>query len=178
MGEFFDQITDQHRQFIEAQLVYFVATAPVEGRINLSPKGLDTFRLLGPDRVAYLTGSGNETAAHLAQNGRITFMFCGFAQKPLILRLYGTGRVVFPRDESWGELSAEFGPREGTRQIIVAEIASIQTSCGFGVPRFTGGEPRETLTSWAQKKGADGVAAYQEMKNQVSIDGLPTFLRG
>ena len=180
MGDMFDQIEDRHRAFIEDQLVFFVATAPEEGRINLSPKGLDTFLVLGPNRVAYLdlTGSGNETAAHLAQNGRITFMFCGFKQKPLILRLYGRGHSVTSRDPSWGELISSFTPLEGTRQIIVAEIDKVHTSCGFGVPRFEGGEERETLKAWAQRKGPEGVTAYQDKENRESIDGLPTFLFG
>ncbi len=178
MGAVSDSISNELRAFIEAQQAFFVATAPLEpaGHINLSPKGLDTFRVLGPNRVAYLdlTGSGVETAAHLVQNGRITFMFCAFDGKPTILRLYGRGSVVRPESPEWAALAPLFPTLPGGRQIIVAEISRVQTSCGFGVPlmRFDG--DRDALVRWAEAKGRDGLRLYRERKNRTSIDGLPT----
>ena len=177
MGRAVESITPELRAFIETQHVFFVATAPLEagGHVNLSPKGMDTFRVLGPDRVAYLdlTGSGNETAAHLAQNGRVTFMFCAFEGKPQILRLYGTGRVLRPGEAAWGELAGQFPGLPGSRQIVLADVTRVQTSCGFGVPlmRFEG--ERDALLRWAEAKGEDWLRAYREQKNRVSIDGLP-----
>ena len=179
MAQFFPELTNAQRDFIAEQRIFFVATAPASGRVNLSPKGMDTFRVLGPRRAAYLdaTGSGNETAAHLADNGRITIMFCAFSGAPLILRLYGRGRAVPPRDAAWAPLRPHFGaPLPGERQLIVAEIESVQTSCGFGVPLFDCAGDRSLLVDWAAKKGPDGLAAYQAEKNQRSIDGLPTGL--
>jgi hypothetical protein len=156
MAKFYSELDDQLCEFIDRQQIFFTASAPTEGRINLSPKGMDTFRCLNHQQVAYLdlTGSGNETAAHLHQNGRITVMFCSFDQNPLILRLYGPGQ----------------------RQIIVVNIESVQTSCGFGVPMFEQQQERSTLSDWAAKKGIEGVREYQIQKNQTSIDGLPTHL--
>ncbi len=179
MAKFYETLTPALQQFIAEQKIFFVATAPREGRINLSPKGMDTFRCLDERNVGYLdvTGSGNETAAHLEQNGRITFMFCSFGEKPLILKLYGRGKVIRPRDESWGEWHTCFPALPGERQIILMELHSAQTSCGYGVPIAEGGfRERETLKSWAEKKGEAGIRAYWERNNQVSIDGLPTHL--
>ena len=178
MGRPYETISAELQAFIEAQHVFFVASAPTEreGHINLSPKGMNTFRVLGPSRVAYLdlTGSGNETAAHLVQNGRITFMFCAFEGKPTILRLYGRGRAVSPDSAEWAEWSAHFPQLPGTRQIIVADISRVQTSCGFGVPVLNFAGDRDALLRWAESKGADGLRQYREEKNRVSIDGLPT----
>ncbi len=179
MAKFFTTLSEAHRDFIAAQKIFFTASAPATGRVNLSPKGMDTFRVLGPNRVAYLdaTGSGNETAAHLADNGRLTFMFCAFDGKPLILRLYGRGRTVRPRDSAWAEFRPHFGPpMPGERQLIVAEVEGVQTSCGFGIPFFDYQGERTQLTDWAEAKGPDGVAAYWAEKNTRSIDGLPTGL--
>ncbi|MBZ0092182.1 MAG: pyridoxamine 5'-phosphate oxidase family protein [Sulfuricellaceae bacterium] len=164
--------------FIARQSVYFTASAPTEGRINLSPKGLDSFRVLDPKHVAYLdlTGSAAETAAHLKENGRITLMFCSFAGDPLILRLYGRGRAIRPRDGEWGELSRHFPSFPGTRQIIRVEIESVQTSCGFGVPLLDYRGERADLLQWSEKKGEEGVRRYQQEKNRTSIDGKPTGL--
>src|SRR5688500_13611205 len=138
MGKVLECITPDLEAFIGAQPLFFVATAPIsgEGHVNLSPKGLDCLRVLSPTRVAYLdlTGSGNETAAHLAENGRITFMFCAFAGAPRILRLYGRGEVVLPDTPRWAELGGRFPDHPGARQIVAAEISRVQTSCGFGVP--------------------------------------------
>jgi hypothetical protein len=179
MAKFFSNLAPAHTAFIAAQKIYFVASAPRAGRVNLSPKGLDTFRVLSTSRVGYLdsTGSGNETAAHLAENGRITFMFCSFDADPLILRVYGRGRAVHPRDAEWSQLRPLFGPPlAGERQLVIAEVESVQTSCGFAVPYFDFRGHRDTLTDWCAKKGAGGVAAYWAEKNQRSIDGLPTGL--
>lgn len=178
MGKVAAGISTDLREFIEAQPLYFVATAPLgrEGHVNLSPKGLDTFQVLSAVRVAYLdlTGSGNETAAHLLENGRITFMFCSFSGPPRILRLYGRGRAVQPDDHDWSALRNRFGDFPGVRQIIVADIDRVQSSCGFGVPVMEAPRQRDTLLRWAEAKGVDGVEGYQRSRNVVSIDGLPT----
>lgn len=178
MAKLFDHITDELQAFIAAQPLFFVATAPLSasGHVNLSPKGLDSFRVLSPNQVAYLdlTGSGNETSAHLLENGRITFLFCAFQAKPLILRLYGQGRVVLPTDAEWESIAVHLPTLPGTRQIIVADIDRVQTSCGMGVPLLEYADQRPELLRWAETKGSAGVRAYHAAKNQVSVDGLPT----
>ena len=180
MGKFHGRLLDQHIAFIGRQHMFFVATAPLaaDGHINLSPKGGDTFRVLSPDSVAYMdfNGSGNETAAHLLQNGRITFMFCAFEGSPNILRLYGRGRCIQQTDEDWHTYATLFELQLATRQIIVAEIFKVQTSCGFSVPLFTYGGERDQLQQWAEQKGPEGLEAYRHEKNRTSIDGLPTPL--
>lgn len=179
MARFFDTLTPSHLEFIAQQKIYFVASAPQRGRVNLSPKGMDTFRVLSTSRVGYLdaTGSGNETAAHLADNGRVTIMMCSFTTAPLIFRVYGRGRVVHDRDPDWSQLRPLFGPAmPGERQLVIAEIESIQTSCGFGVPFFDYRGERDTLVDYAVRKGPDAMAAYRAEKNLRSIDGLPTGL--
>ncbi len=180
MGKFSDTILDHHRKFIEAQHMFFVSTAPLsaEGHINLSPKGLNTFRVLSPNCVAYLdiVGSGNETSAHLLENGRITFMFCAFDGPPNILRLYGQGKTVLPGVGEWDELSSQFTLLPATRQIIVADITRVQTSCGFGVPYYEYTGERDHAHKWAEKKGAQGLEDYKKEKNLLSMDGLPTAL--
>lgn len=180
MGKLFTAISDKHKDFIESQHLFFVATAPLNpvGHINLSPKGLDSFRILSPTRVAYMdiTGSGNETSAHILENGRITFMFCAFDGPPNILRLYGNATTVLPGDKAWEDLSAHFIRFPSTRQIIVAEVYSVQTSCGFGVPYYEYKGERDHAEKWAEKKGADGLVSYQQQNNLVSLDGLPTAL--
>lgn len=179
MADFFESITDRLRDFIEQQHIFFVGTAARDGRVNVSPKGMDTFRVLGPNRVAWLnlTGSGNETAAHLLDTNRMTLMFCSFDRKPLILRVYGTATEVQPDQPEWAELGAHFPDLPGARQIFDVAIDSVQTSCGYAVPRMTFDEERELLSTWASKKGPDGVAAYHQEKNVVSIDGFPTGMR-
>lgn len=171
-------LTDELTRFIQAQKIFFVATAPYNGRINLSPKGTDSLRVLGPEQVAFLnlTGSGNETAAHLAENGRITIMFCSFEQRPLILRLYGHGRCVHPRDAEWEALYLLFPPSVGARQIVLQEITAVQDSCGFAVPFFDYRGEREALHKWHESCGTDGIQTYWTERNQTSIDGLPTHL--
>ncbi|MSU47730.1 MAG: pyridoxamine 5'-phosphate oxidase family protein [Opitutus sp.] len=179
MAKFFSELSSAHREFIQTQKIFFVSSAPHAGRVNLSPKGMDTFRVLSATRVGYLdaTGSGNETAAHLAENGRITIMMCSFTTAPLIFRIYGRGRAVHPRDTAWAGLRPLFGPPlPGERQLIVTENESIQTSCGFGVPLYDYRGERETLIEYAVKKGPEGMAGYRADKNQRSIDGLPTGL--
>ncbi len=178
MAKFYPSLTPELRDFIARQHLFFVATAPTAGRINLSPKGMNTFCCLSDTAIAYLdlTGSGNETAAHLAENGRITVMFCSFDADPLILRLYGRGEVIHPRDAAWSELQSHFPSLPGTRQIVRVGLESVQTSCGFGVPLYDFQGDREALVQWAQKKGESGLRHYWESKNQRSIDGLPTYL--
>jgi hypothetical protein len=179
MAKVIGSITPELRSFIEQQPLFFVATAPRDdaGHVNLSPKGLDCFRVLGEDSVAYLdlTGSGNETAAHLAENGRITFLFCAFTGSPRILRLYGRGRVVLPGTEEWEGLRSLFPEYPGVRQIITARITRVQTSCGFAVPRMDLVAQRDTLLRWAEAKG-EALPAYRAEKNARSIDGLPAPL--
>ena len=180
MAKVYDRITPELQQFIANQQMFFVATAPLSatGHINLSPKGLDSFRVLAPNQVAYLdlTGSGNETSAHLRENGRITFLFCAFQEPPCILRLYGQGRVLLPGDSRWDEIYTHFPAIPGTRQIVVAEVDRVQTSCGLGVPLYEPVEQRQGLVQWAEKKGEAGLREYWEQKNRVSLDGLPTPL--
>jgi hypothetical protein len=181
MAKFYTQLDGQLRSFIGGQKMFFTATAPEAGRINLSPKGMDTFRCLDEGRrVAYLdlTGSGNETAAHLSENGRMTVMFCSFSDSPLILRIYGRGRVVRPEDEEWATLRPHFPTLPGVRQIVLLEVESAQTSCGFAVPVYELKEERQRLVEWTLSKGEDGVRDYRREKNRVSIDGLPVYPKG
>jgi hypothetical protein len=176
MSEWYKSITSEMQEFIAEQKVFFVATAPSKGRINLSPKGMDTFRVLGRQRVIYLdiTGSGNETAAHLLENGRITIMFCSFDKTARIMRLYGRGRAIHPRDDKWNEYLAMFPAEPGVRQIMEIDIEAAMTSCGYGVPRLDGFEERDTLRKYWQSRAAGAAVKYQRDKNRESIDGLPT----
>lgn len=174
--EFTDHITPDHAAMIARQAVFFTATAASEGRINLSPKGLaDTFKVLGPNRIAYLDlgGSGNETHAHLAADGRITIMMCNFEQPALILRLYGRGKPVLPQDAEWAELAAHFTLLPGTRQIFDIAVESVQTSCGWGVPVMTLGHERETLVKYHAQSDPAKWEAKMTGRTR-SIDGLPT----
>jgi hypothetical protein len=174
--EVFDSISDELAAFIAVQPLFFVATAPLAGgHVNLSPKGLDTLRVINPTTVAYLdlTGSGNETSAHMAENGRLTIMLCSFDSKAMILRLYGRGRTVLPIDAEFAALRPHFADLPGERQIIVLDIERVQTSCGYAVPRMDNPRHRDTLVRWAENKGPDGIVEYQQNKNVVSIDGLP-----
>lgn len=176
MGKRMDYIREDHQQFIEQQKIFFVATAKSDGRINLSPKGSDSFRVLGPNRVMFLnlTGSGNETAAHLLDHDRITVMFCAFEGKPVILRLYGTARAYHERDEAWKEYIDLFPEMTGARQLIDIQVDLVQTSCGMSVPYMDFVGERDLLTVWADKKGRDSIREYWEEKNTVSLDGEPT----
>ena len=174
MAEFFDELNDAHRAMIAAQPLFFVATAAADARINLSPKGYDCFRVLGPKRVAYLDlgGSGNETNAHLLADGRITLMFCNFRQPALILRIYGTGRPVVPWDREWDELAAHFTLMPGTRQIFDIAVGNVQTSCGYGVPLMTLDRERPTLLKH-HARADPGEWAGKHKRRRTSIDGLP-----
>jgi hypothetical protein len=180
MAKQYDQITPTLQSFIKAQPLFFVATAPLSehGHVNLSPKGYDTFCILSSHQVAYLdlTGSGNETSAHLAENGRITFMFCAFGGAPQILRLYGKGETVLPGAERWDELIAQFPSYPGIRQIILASIDRVHTSCGYAVPLMELQKDRDTLERWATSKGEEGLVDYRGANNSKSLDGLPTPL--
>ncbi|NDJ18641.1 pyridoxamine 5'-phosphate oxidase family protein [Myxacorys almedinensis] len=178
MAKFYPELTESLQQFIAEQHIFFTATAPTNGRVNLSPKGINTFRVLTPQTVAYLdlTGSGNESSAHLIENGRMTIMFCSFQDAPLILRLYGKGQVIRPGDEAWQDLLSGFPMLPGTRQLVTLAIASVQTSCGLGVPVYDFVSDRSSLIDWATHKGSEGLQEYWRVKNQVSIDGLPTHL--
>ncbi len=177
MGKTRTAIDDTARRFIESQHVFFVASAPLDvaGHVNLSPKGLDTFRILAPTTVTYLdfNGSGVETIAHVKENGRIVLMFCAFQGPPDILRLYGRGRVVEPHRPEFAELAENFPAYESVRSIIVIELDRVTDSCGYGVPRFKYEGERDQLSAWARKQGPDKLKAYREQKNKQSIDGLP-----
>lgn len=180
MGKFYDSITNAHVRFIEKQHIFFVGSAPLskDGHVNLSPKGLDCFKVISPNRVAYmdLISSGNETSAHTLENGRITLMFCSFDKVPNILRLYGKGFTVLRSDPQWSEFAKFFTIYPSTRQIIVADIQKVQTSCGYGVPLYNYVGDRDIHFEWAEQKGADGLSDYITEKNLHSMDGLPTPL--
>ncbi|HEY0665646.1 MAG TPA: pyridoxamine 5'-phosphate oxidase family protein [Gallionella sp.] len=178
MGKRYDQLSDGDIDFISRQRIFFVGTATADSRVNISPKGMDTLRVLSPERVVWLnvTGSGNETAAHVQSHPRMTILFCAFEGDPLILRLYGSAKVVHKNDPEWDALCALFPPLPGARQIFDLTIDLVQASCGFGVPYFDYAGDRDTLNEWAVKKGEDGIRQYWADKNQVSLDGLPTHI--
>jgi hypothetical protein len=174
MADFFDALTDEHVAFVSRQPVFFVATAADGARINLSPKGMDCFRVLSPSQVAYLDvgGSGNETHAHLAADGRITLMFCAFNQPALIFRIYGKGHAVLPQDGDFSNLLAHFTKLPGARQIFVVDVESVQTSCGWGVPFMTFEQERQTLAKYHAQQDPEQRLARIAGRTK-SIDGLP-----
>lgn len=176
MAQKFETLLPEHTDFINAQHLFFVGSAGAEGFVNVSPKGMDTLRILAPNKLIWLnlTGSGNETAAHVLENRRMTLMFCSFDKQPLILRVYGDAEVVYPRDESWASLIEHFPSYTGARQIFDLNIELVQTSCGFAVPYYDFQGERNTLTSWADKRGVEGVKDYWAEKNLVSLDGKST----
>ncbi|MDX1781250.1 MAG: pyridoxamine 5'-phosphate oxidase family protein [Thalassovita sp.] len=176
MAKQFDHMEDSHRAFIEAQHIFFVGTAAPEGRVNISPKGMDSLRILGPNRIVWLnlTGSGNETAGHLLQSNRMTLMWCGFEKRPMIMRAYGTARAVHPRDGDWGELVGLFGAPLGARQVYDMSVDMLQTSCGYAVPYFDHAGPRDTLEKWTEDRGESGIFEYWQEKNTTTLDGMPT----
>ncbi len=176
MSKFYTGLDAKLRAFIENQKLFFVATAAAEGTINLSPKGMDSLRVLSATRLIWLnlTGSGNETAAHVLEQPRMTLMFCAFEGRPLILRIYGKARAVHPRDAEWAEWIARFPGYPGARQIFVLDVDQAQTSCGFAVPRYRYEGERDELIEWSEKIGEEGVKNYWKEKNQTSIDGKPT----
>ncbi|MEW4925550.1 pyridoxamine 5'-phosphate oxidase family protein [Algibacter sp. 2305UL17-15] len=181
MAKFFTEITPELQTFIEDQKIFFVATAVDEGRINLSPKGLaDTFRIIDKNKILWLnlTGSGNETAAHLLKNDRMTIMFCSFDGKPLILRLYGNAKIYHERDTEFKQHIELFPEIPGTRQIIEMTVDAVQTSCGYAVPFMDFKEERKQLNSWAEKQGKERIEKYWKEKNVKSIDGLDTEIFG
>lgn len=177
MAKAYPEINETLRQFIQAQSVFFVGSAPLDagGHVNVSPKGLDTFRFLGPRTVAYLDifGSGVETIAHLRENGRIVVMFCAFQGAPKVLRLHGLGRVVEPHEAEFAALREHFPVCEGTRAIITVEVTRISDSCGYGVPLLKYEAERPDLPAWCRKRGTEGLKIYRQEKNRRSIDGLP-----
>ena len=176
MGKQYDTLTDKHIAFITAQKMFFVGTAAESGRVNVSPKGMDSLRFVGNKRVLWLnvTGSGNETSAHVQQNKRMTVMFCAFDGPPEILRLYGSAKVIHQNDVDWVGLFARFPPLPGARQIFDLSIEMVQTSCGMGVPYYEHSSDRELLNDWARKKGEAELKQYWLDKNQLSIDAMPT----
>lgn len=178
MGKQFQELTQEHIDFIKAQKIYFVGTATADSKINVSPKGQDSFRVISTSKVAWLnvTGSGNESAAHVQIDPRMTIMFAAFEGKPIILRIYGKARVIHQNDVDWESYASLFPVIPGTRQIFEIDIEMIQTSCGMSVPFFDYVAEREQLNEWALKKGDLGIREYWEQKNQVSIDNLPTHI--
>lgn len=180
MAKQFESLEEAHREFIESQHLFFVGTAAPEGRVNISPKGMDSLRVLSPDRIVWrnLTGSGNETAGHLLQANRMTLMWCGFEKRPVIMRAYGTARTLHPRDAGFSELNALFPKELGARQIYDMSVEIVQTSCGYAVPFMDYAGERDTLQKWAENHGPEGIPAYWEKKNQQTIDGLPTQVLG
>jgi hypothetical protein len=177
MAKQFEEITPEIRDWIAEQRVFFVATAPVAstGLVNCSPKGMDTFRILGPKEVGYLdlTGSGIETAAHLRENGRIVLMFCALDGPPKIVRFHGIGDYCTPGAERFEEIADRFTLLPGTRGIVRCQTVRISDSCGFSIPRYEFKEERDTLVRWAQSKGTEGLKTHHENRNAKSLDGLP-----
>lgn len=174
----FDSLQEKQIEFIQKQKLYFIGTAGAEGRVNVSPKGLDSLRVKDANTVRWLnlTGSGNETAAHVLENQRMTIMFCSFDKQPLILRLYGQAVMISTDDPHWGEAMADFNDHPGARQVFELNVDLVQTSCGYAVPfyEFTG--ERETLDKWTANKDKKGLAEYQQAKNRLSLDNKPTGL--
>ena len=176
MGKRFERLDDSHRRFIAEQHLYFVATAAPEGRVNLSPKGMDSLRVLGPNRILWLnlTGSGNETAGHLLESPRMTLMWCAFTARPMILRAFGTARTIRPDDAEWAELAAQFPPQRGARQIFDLAVDLVQSSCGYAVPFMDFRGDRDTLRHWTEDKSDAELRAYWRERNAETIDGKPT----
>lgn len=180
MAQRYDQLNEAQTEFIHQQKLFFVGTAAAEGSINVSPKGCDTLRLLSANKLVWLnlTGSGNETAAHLQHSSRMTMMFCGFDKKPLILRLYGEAKVIHPRDEDWDLHAQRFPEFINSRQFVEFDFTLVQTSCGFGVPFYDYVGERENMDKWVASKGTEGIKDYWKLKNQTSLDGFATHILG
>lgn len=176
MGQQYPEISDKLIAFIKNQKIFFVATATSNSRVNISPKGMDSLRVINKNRVLWLnvTGSGNETSAHIQEMPRMTLMFAAFEGTPMILRLYGEAKVIHKKDSQWKALFSQFNPIAGARQIFDLTIDLVQTSCGMAVPFFDYVEDREQLKTWAITKGEKGLRTYWEEKNQTSIDGKAT----
>lgn len=178
MGKRYSGIPDKLKRFIEDQKIFFVGTATADSRINISPKGMDSLRVLDTNRVVWLnvTGSGNETAAHLQGNPRMTIMFAALEGDPMILRIYGKAKVIHKNDPEWKDTIALFKPLPGARQIFDLSVDLVQTSCGMGVAFYSYMGEREQLNEWANKKGEEGIRDYWKEKNQESLDGRPTHI--
>jgi len=176
VSEKFEALTEKHIEFIKNQHLFFVGTAASEGSVNVSPKGMDSFRVINNSTVAWLnlTGSGNETAAHILENSRMTIMFCSFDKQPLILRLYGRTKVIHPRDNDWSHRAKLFPEYTGARQIFEVTLGLVQTSCGYAVPFYSLVGERPTLNKWADNRGREGVEEYWQEKNTKSLDGKET----
>ena len=177
MAKQFESITDDQKAFVESQHIFFVATAARDGRVNLSPKGQDALRILGPNRLVWLnlTGSGNETAGHLLEQSRMTLMWCSFEQRPQIYRIYGTARTIHVGDDDWDSLYAHFPDHTGVRQIFDVDVGMTQTSCGYAVPRMDFVSDRDTLDhALSAISEKEGMPAYWARKNAQTIDGKPT----
>lgn len=176
MAQQYSEMSDKIKQFIESQKIFFVGTATSDGRVNVSPKGMDSLLVLDKNRIAWLnvTGSGNETSAHVQENSRMTIMFAAFEANPMILRLYGKAKAVHKNDAEWNKLFSLFKPIPGARQIFDLEVELVQTSCGMSIPFFDYVDEREQLKNWAVKKGEDSLIEYWKEKNQISLDGKPT----
>lgn len=176
MGQQYTEISDKLVSFVEQQKIFFVGTATSDSKVNISPKGMDSLRVLDSKRIIWLnvTGSGNETSAHVQQQPRMTLMFVAFDGNPMILRVYGQAQVVHMNDPEWAQLISRFEPVPGARQIFDLKIEMVQTSCGMAVPFFDYQQDREQLRDWASNKGEEGVKAYWHEKNQLSLDGKPT----
>jgi hypothetical protein len=176
VGKTYDEITPELADWVRQQRIFFVATAPLSasGLVNCSPKGMDTFRILGPREVAYLdlTGSGVESVAHVQENGRIVLMFCAFTGPPNIVRLHGNGEVLVPGTSDFQKLQANFPEYPGARAIVRVRLTRIGDSCGYALPRFEYKGERDALLNWCQSKGPDGLAQYRRQKNAHSLDGL------
>lgn len=180
LSKFYAGLDEKLREFIDSQKIFFVGTAAPEGSVNVSPKGMDSLRVLSANQLIWLnlTGSGNETAAHVLEQPRMTIMFCSLEGKPLILRVYGKARAIHPRDEEWAGWIALFPGYPGSRQIFLLDIDRVQTSCGYAVPNYQYQEDRGALVNWTDKLGAEGVKNYWRENNQTSIDGKPTKILG
>ena len=178
MAKRFDRLEDDHRRFIAEQHIFFTGSAAPTGRVNVSPKGMDSLRVIGPDRILWmnLTGSGNETAGHLLEDPRMTLMWCSFTLRPLILRAYGTALTFHRGDDGWAQRAAEFPGHHGARQIYDVAIDLVQTSCGYAVPFMDHAGDRDTLEKWAAAKSDDDLRAYRQEKNTLTIDARPTGL--
>jgi Pyridoxamine 5'-phosphate oxidase len=177
MGSIFPELDARLRDFIAEQKMFFVATAPLaaDGHVNVSPKGLDCLRILGPRMVAYVdfTGSGIETVAHVRENGRLTLMFCAFQGPPRILRLRGRAEAIEPNDDEWDRYYGQLPQHDSARSIIVLHIEMVADSCGYGIPLYDYVGERSQLNAWCERKGPEGIAEYKSKKNRYSIDGLP-----
>ena len=176
MSKLITAIDEKTKKFIESQRMFFVATAATNGKINLSPKGSDSFRIINSKQVAWLnlTGSGNETAAHILENNRMTIMMCAFEGKPNIMRIYGSAKAIYEQDPEWEQFSSLFEENTGSRQIFLVDIDHIQHSCGMAVPLYDFVDQRDLLDIYHDKKGREKVKEYWKEKNMVSLDGLPT----